>query len=247
MYELLLVDDEEISRQSLATYFPWENEGFHICGEAENGKEALEFIKKNVVHVVLTDISMPVMDGIKLAEELQSCEMPPCIVFLSAYDDFQYAQKAVNLKVRFYVLKPSKFKEIKEVFTTIRQELDTKFEIEKPVEFADEEDIVINKVRKYIHKEYKEGSLKELSKQLYLNPSYLSQFIKLKTGENFVDLLYKARMKQASLFLKDPEIKIYNISEMVGYSNPNNFARAFRAYCNQSPKEYRISQKRKGL
>jgi two-component system response regulator YesN len=243
MYEMLIVDDEEMSRESLATYFPWEEYGFHISGQAADGKEALEFLEGHAVHVVLTDISMPVMNGIELAEELQKKPDHPCIVFLSAYDDFHYAQDAIRYGVRFYILKPSGFQEIRETFTRIRQELDKKYHVSDLLPDLKDEDAVIEKVKEYIAKEYRTGTLTELSGKLFRNPSYLSQLIKLKTGKNFSDLLLEARMEQACIFLQDPECKIYNISSMVGYVNPNNFTRAFRNYFGQSPKEYRFSHK----
>lgn len=247
MYELLLVDDEEMSRNSLATYFPWGDYGFHICGQVSNGKEALDFMDSHIVHVVLTDISMPIMDGVQLAERLRAREEePPCVVFLSAYNDFQYAQNAIRYGVRFYILKPSDFDEIKETFSKIREELDEKYHIEEPLAPVNDEDEIISQVLEYIRTDYRFGTLGELSKKIHLNASYLSQLIKLKTGKNFVDLLFEMRMKQACILLQDPEVKIYQISSLVGYTNPNNFTRAFRAYYNQSPKEYRLSHKGSG-
>lgn len=244
MYELLLVDDEEMSRNSLATYFPWGDYGFHICGQVSNGREALEFMEDYIVHVVLTDISMPIMDGVQLAERLREREEePPCVVFLSAYNDFQYAQNAIRYGVRFYILKPSDFDEIKETFLKIREELDEKFHIDEPAVQVKDDDEVISQVLTYIKKEYRNGTLGELSKMLHLNSSYLSQLIKLKTGKNFVDLLFETRMKQACIFLQDASVKIYHISSLVGYTNPNNFTRAFKSCYHQSPKEYRLSHK----
>ena len=70
LYELLLVDDEVSSRNGLATYYPWEEQGFHVCGQVSDGEEALKFLETQTVHVVLTDISMPGMDGIQLAKEI---------------------------------------------------------------------------------------------------------------------------------------------------------------------------------
>ena len=81
LYELLLVDDEETSRNGLATYFPWEEQGFHICGQATDGEEALKFMEDHKVHVVLTDISMPGMDGIQLAKELHEAKSIHALYF----------------------------------------------------------------------------------------------------------------------------------------------------------------------
>lgn len=243
LYELLLVDDEETSRNGLATYFPWEEQGFHICGQAADGEEALKFMEDHKVHVVLTDISMPGMDGIQLAKEIHEREEHSCVVFLSAYNDFRYAQNAIRYGVRFYILKPSDFEEIKETFKEIKRELDNRYQTVPSIEEIHNEDEIIGKVKEYILQEYRTGTLTELAEKLYLAPSYLSQLIKLRTGKNFVDLLFDTRMSKACEFLQDPKIKIYNISEMVGYTNPNNFTRAFKTRYGQSPKDYRLSQK----
>ena len=245
LYELLLVDDEESSRNGLATYFPWEEQGFHICGQVSDGEEALEVLETKRVHVVLTDISMPGMDGIELARQIHEKQKHPCVVFLSAYDDFQYAQQAIRYGVRFYILKPSDFEEIKEIFKEIKRELDGQYQEIPCIERIHNEDEIICKVREYILEEYRTGTLGELAEKLYLNSSYLSQLIKIKLGKNFMDLLFDTRMSKACEFLKDPEVKIYNISEMVGYTNPNNFTRAFKARYGQSPKEYRMKNRGK--
>lgn len=244
MYELLIVDDEVSSRDILASCFPWNEQGFHVCGQKDSGEEALDFLKEHTVHVILSDISMPGMDGIGLAKSVS--ELPgtrPIIVFLSAHDNFQYAQNAIRYGVRYYVLKPTNFSELKEVFSTIRDELDQKYRITSGETENQSSDEIIQKVIAYCNQNYRDGSLSALSEILYLNPSYLSQLIKLKTSKTFSDILTEARMKQAALFLKDPEAKIYNISNMIGYVNPNNFARAFKAYWGVTPTEYRNHEK----
>lgn len=244
MYELLIVDDEASSRDILASCFPWNEQGFHVCGQKDSGQEALDFLKTNTVHVILTDISMPGMDGIGLAKAVS--EMPgarPMVVFLSAYDNFKYAQNAIRYGVRYYVLKPTNFSELKEVFGTIKQELDLKYNVNPDEKQNQSSDEIIQKVLTYCAQNYREGSLSALAESLYLNPSYLSQLIKQKTSQTFSDLLNEARMKQAALFLKDPDTKIYNISNMIGYVNPNNFARAFKVYWGVTPTEYRNHEK----
>lgn len=240
MYELLIVDDEANSRDILASCFPWNEQGFHVCGQKSNGQDALDFLNEHTVHVILSDISMPGMDGIELAKTVS--ELPdarPIIVFLSAYDNFKYAQNAIRYGVRYYVLKPTNFSELKEVFATIRKELDLKYTANSDTEQNHSSDEVIRAVLSYCNQNYRDGSLSSLAESLYLNPSYLSQLIKLKTSKTFSDLLSEAKMKQAALFLKDPHTKIYNISNMTGYVNPNNFARAFKAYWGVTPTEYR--------
>lgn len=246
MYEILLVDDEAGSRNILASCFPWEDLGFHICGQADNGLAALDFIRSHTVHVVFADIQMPEMDGVALAREIYHMPTPkPVVVFLSAYDDFSYAQKAIMYNVRYYALKPSSFSELTEVFTRIRDELEQNHlpvpSLPKPLS----SDETIRKVMDYCQNNYKDGSLEELSEQLFLNPSYLSTLIRQKTGHTFSEYLMDIRMQQAALFLQDPEIKIYAVSEMVGYTNQNNFSRVFRNHFHMSPSEYRNAKLKK--
>ncbi|MEY8353238.1 response regulator [Lachnospiraceae bacterium 54-53] len=245
MYRLLVVDDEINSRNTLATCFPWDELGFEICGQADNGKEALDMIKNQVVHVVFTDISMPVMDGIGLAKSISALKgARPLVVFLSAHDDFKYAQDALRYGVRYYALKPSSFGELKEIFGMIREELDLKYQVDKDSPPNDKGDETIKKVLEYCRRNYREGSLADLSESLYLNPSYLSQLIKQKTNMTFSDHLLEMRMKQAAIFLRDPAVKIYSISSLVGYINSNNFTRAFRAYYGMTPTEYRSNMEK---
>ncbi|MDW2800019.1 response regulator [Clostridium boliviensis] len=239
MYQLLVVEDEVSSRNILATCFPWNELGFELCGQADNGKEALEIIESKIVHVVFTDISMPVMDGIELTETISHLKgSKPLVVFLSAHDDFKYAQEAIKYGVRYYALKPSSFGELKEIFGRIREELDEKYQTDSSFS-GDHSDKTMKKVLEYCAKNYRDGSLSDLSQSLYLNPSYLSQLIKQKTNMTFSDHIQEIRMKQAAVFLQDASVKIYHISSMVGYVNSNNFTRAFRTYYGMTPTEYR--------
>lgn len=103
--KILIVDDEQIMRNGLRYTIDWETYGFQIIDAVSNGKKALEVCKKEMPDIVLTDIRMPVLDGLELTKILQK-EYPSIeIVILSAYDDFKYAQEAMSAGAREYVLK----------------------------------------------------------------------------------------------------------------------------------------------
>lgn len=156
----------------------------------------------HIVHVVLTDTSIPTTGGIRLAERLRAREEePPCIVFLNAYNNPQYVQDTIRYGVRFYILKPPDFGEIKETFSKIREELDKRYHIEEPLVPMDDEDEIICRVLEYIRTDCWLGTLGELLKRSHLNVSYLSQPTKLKVGKNFVGLPFEMRMKQAYILL----------------------------------------------
>lgn len=101
---------------------------------------------------------------------------------------------------------------------------------------------LIDRVKAYIQSHYAENlTLAVLSEIFYVCPPYLSRLFKKKTGINFVDYLTELRMEQAKKFLADPNLMIYNVSEMVGYENPRYFSRLFKEATGSTPQEYRNS------
>lgn len=238
-YKLLIVDDESLSRTTLCNCFSWEQVGFELVGQASNGQTALDFLKKNTVHVLLCDIYMPILNGIELVKILNTWDNPPITIFFSGYRDFEYARQAITLGVRSYILKPIKYDDLLQTFTTIKLELDKKHNItQEPLSAYEQDNFVVN-VHHYVNNNLRTANLKDLSSQLYMNSCYVSQLYKQKTNQNFSDYLLKVRMKKAADLLKTTQEKIYTISAMVGYNNAKNFARAFLAFYGKTPTEYR--------
>lgn len=93
LYKIMLVDDEEEVRKSIINKIDWADAGFEVIGDAENGKDALEKIEQNEPDVVLTDIKMPYMDGLTMAETIRQLYPSVKIVIFSGFDEFEYAKK----------------------------------------------------------------------------------------------------------------------------------------------------------
>ncbi len=237
-YHLLIVDDEEQSRTTLSNCFPWKQVGFERISQASNGKLALDFIKRNEVHVLLCDIKMPIMNGIELAKELHNWKNPPIIVFFSGYRDFEYARQAMQYGVRFYMLKPIKYEDVIETFSFIKLELDKRFQT-IDVKDEDIQDTFVANVRNYVKNNLETANLFDLSTLLFMNSSYVSQLYKQKTGQNFSEYLMEKRMEKAAKLLTSSQEKIYSISKQVGYTNAKNFSRTFMTYYGKTPSEYR--------
>ncbi|MDR0568728.1 MAG: response regulator [Spirochaetaceae bacterium] len=104
MKKLLIVDDEYIVRLGLKTVVDWSRFGYTLA-EAGNGKEAIELLEKNPVDVIMTDIKMPVMDGLELIRKVKEKRQKTQIIILSHYDEFSYAQEAIKLGAFRYILK----------------------------------------------------------------------------------------------------------------------------------------------
>ncbi|ALS29881.1 two-component system response regulator [Paenibacillus sp. 32O-W] len=107
MYKVLLVDDEVFVRKGLINLIDWRSLGFEICGEADNGADALEMMKRLGPDVVITDIRMPVLDGLELIRTVTTeWARSPVFIIVSGYHEFTYAQQALRYDVHDYILKP---------------------------------------------------------------------------------------------------------------------------------------------
>lgn len=111
MYTVLIVEDEMPSRNILNLLAEWEKIGFQVIGEAENGQRAMEYYKKYKPDVIITDIQMPVMDGIELIEKIKEDYPDQVFIILSCHESFTYAQKAIKLGVSDYLIKDMLTKE----------------------------------------------------------------------------------------------------------------------------------------
>ena len=116
MLKVLLVDDEPLIVQGLSLLLDWEKEGYEIAATAQNGKEALIYLRENKVDLIIADIKMPEMTGLELLETIRREQVSDAyFVILSGYSDFSYAQQAIHYACMDYVLKPVE----KEVLTEI--------------------------------------------------------------------------------------------------------------------------------
>lgn len=247
-FKMVIVDDEIATREALCNYFPWSELGFEVVNQFDNGKQALDFIKHNPLHVVFSDIRMPVMTGIELAKELFELKLQTKIIFLSGYADFEFAKQALIYGVKDYILKPAQYRELYEVFTRIKTELESfdagshpqiPSQDAKEIKGYNYDEEVIAIIKCYIEKHYWDANLSEASSLVCMNPSYLSNYFKQKTGQNFTDYLQTVRMQKSLEQLKDIHKKVYEVSDNVGFSNPKNFTRSFKQYFGVTPMEFR--------
>ncbi|MGF9908792.1 response regulator [Brevibacillus porteri] len=124
MYKLILVDDEEDVREGVSQEIDWHSHGYEVVAKAENGREALELVERLRPDVVVTDIKMPFMNGLQLAESIGR-EYPAIrIIILTGFDEFEYAQKAVKLQIDEYVLKPFSASELMEALDKVKRRMD---------------------------------------------------------------------------------------------------------------------------
>ena len=124
MYKLLLVDDESEIREGLQEVIPFEALGFEVAGEAANGVEALALCESLQPDLIITDIRMPLMDGLTLCRRVRQTAPTAQFIILSGYDDFEYARQAIENKAMGYLLKPISAQEFTEMLKGAKRSLD---------------------------------------------------------------------------------------------------------------------------
>lgn len=122
MYTVLLVEDEAIIRRGIRNSVPWEEYGCTVVGEAGNGEEGAALIKELLPDIVITDINMPVTDGLSMVSATKDAFGYAAII-LTGYSDFEYAREAIKSGVSYYVLKPVSMEEMRAALNRALMEL----------------------------------------------------------------------------------------------------------------------------
>lgn len=164
------------------------------------------------------------------------------MVILSAFRDFDYAQKAIELGVSNYIVKSTKYDELVQVFETIHENLKngrSGVEIRASLEPLEMSGEVLDRIKGYIRENIASATLQSTADYVNYSPIYLSRLFKEKAGINFISFIIQERMRRAVELLRIPSRSMIQISEAVGYSNEKNFSRAFKKYFGVGPAEYR--------
>ena len=244
MYSIMIVEDEYLVRQGIASLVNYEQFGMQVIAQAENGIEAWQKFQQNPADVLLTDINMPQMNGLELAKLVRE-QAPSChIVFLTGYDDFDYARTAIKLGADDYLLKPFSKDDVEDMLAKLRTKLDEerkKAQIQNLVDQGQRSEL-----EEAIHARLADSelSLKSLVFQLGFSPSYLSVLIKKELGLPFQDYLIQERMKKAKLLLLTTDLKIYEIAEQVGFEDMNYFSQRFKQVVGLTPRQFKKGEEK---
>ena len=125
-YHAILIDDEEIMRDSFKMLIPWNELGFTLDSVLEDGNEAISYIENNPVDLIITDIKMPFFSGIDIAKYIHKHSLDIKVILLSGYEDFNYARSAMEYGVKHYLLKTMSLPDICSHISSVKKELDEK-------------------------------------------------------------------------------------------------------------------------
>jgi two-component system response regulator YesN len=124
MYRVIIIDDEAVVREGLKHTINWSEHGFELSGDYVNGREAWDAIQQNKPDLIISDISMPFMDGLELAGMVTTHFPYIKMIILTGFDEFEYAQQAIRLKVSDFILKPITAQEIRSLLGKVKAEMD---------------------------------------------------------------------------------------------------------------------------
>ncbi|WP_198546717.1 response regulator transcription factor [Alteribacter populi] len=248
---ILIVDDEPKTRQGLKRTLDKWAEGRVDIETAASGDEAIEIFNKQNVHLLITDIQMPKMTGLKLLETFEEIDEKPVVIIISAYSEFDYAQEAIRLGVLNYLLKPIKKQELIDAVEKAL-EVEEKREREDLIKkVMDDRLIDISKLEKearspihvalkFVDEHLQEKiSLSDVAKQAHLNPSYFSVLFKEQTNMTFSEYVTRRRLQNAKNLLINSDFTVSEISDEVGYQTSKYFIKLFKEYEGKTPSQFR--------
>lgn len=260
MYRVLLVDDEQIERMSLAKRLKKHFGESCVVKEAVNGLEALSVFEEEKSQIVIMDISMPELNGVEAAERIRKMDEDCVIIFLTAYDEFTYAKRALVIRALDYLLKPCEEEELFAVMEEAMRLVDKHalshgerpperdalpaVRAEETVIYEDGNDTrmshVAGLIKDYIRNNYmREISMQDAARAMKYSDAYFSKLFKQCFDQNFTTYLAKYRMQEAKKLLSNQYMNVKDIGMRVGYYDSNYFAKVFKRMTGMIPSEYR--------
>ena len=231
---LLIADDENLElkvlEKTVKKHFVDELEIF----TAGNGRKASQICDEVKPDIALLDIEMPGMNGIELAKYIKERYANCIIIFITAYDRFDYAIEAMHIKAFDYLLKPWKEERLCELINTAIENVRSMQKTDSIVH--SQKDVI----KDYIDRNYKKDiSAKDVAGILGYSDVYFSKVFKQLFDDNFINYLTKIRIDRAKLLLKDVSFNIKEVGKSVGYADSNYFTKVFKRSVGMSPSEYR--------
>ena len=234
---VLLVDDEIMIREGFKKLFDWETHGCTVAGEAADGMEALAKIDTLNPDIVIMDINIPIMNGLKVIKMSRIKHPDTAFIIVSGYDDFSYCREALRLKITDYILKPVNYEEFGSCIDNLKISMYMENVSQEPEE---QEERIINSITRFIQEHLaEEMSLSVLSEEFHMNPQYISQLFKNEIGVGFLAYLTSIRMEKAKKLLLSTSLSIGEVAEQSGYGDYRVFTKVFKKSEGITPSQYR--------
>ena len=222
MIRAIICDDERAALNIIRHFIEAERMPIEIAGTAQNGREALALAQSVRPDLIFMDINMPFMNGFEVIERLRNRK----IIVITAYDSFEYAQRALRLGVCDIIAKPIDFEQLRQA---IARAIGWRFTGNDAVDTA----------LTWLYAHFNEKvELKALAELAYCTESHLARVFKKETGLSVISYVHKLRIDRSVMLMAQGGKSIKEISEEVGYNNLNHFYKYFEQYMNSTPAAY---------
>lgn len=251
MIKILIADDEPIERELVSKIIEKNFADTLEIVAAPNGRVAVQKFIENKPKICVLDINMPGISGLEAAQQIRELDSQCEIIFLTAYDEFDYARKAISVRAMEYMLKPTKSSELvavleKAVSHFLEEVTADVWSKEDTSETIDDSDstrlnVIAGVISDYIVENYTNDiSLQDMASHLHYSDAYFSKVFKQCFDKGFIVYLNEFRINKAKEYLSDISVNIKDISEKVGYRDSNYFAKVFKRSEGVTPSEYRL-------
>lgn len=247
-YQVIVAEDEPLLLQNTIAKIHSLDLGFQVIASAQTGIQALELIEKYPPpHLLITDVRMPVMNGLELIEKAREAIPDLDCMIISGYSDFEYARQACRLQVFDYLLKPVDPAALKEALMRLKARYDAK-QRELAGEFTQitanhSPQEIAETLRQYLNAHYQEDvKINLIAASINYSASQLSKIFQQAFGVTPSRYLITLRISRACrLLATEPSYTVRMIGEMVGYPEQGYFSRIFKKYTGVTPQQYRDS------
>lgn len=249
MYQILLVDCDPAARSRFAQMQAWGNCGFSVADEAGSGASALHFLQQAPYDLMVIEAQLPFTDGIEIARQAVQLRPELCVVFISNCLDYEFVRRGLLLGAADYLPKSADEKTLLDALRRVRGKLDARADLAPPVLAAAkklgvsaEKGSAAYRFCRYFSDHYQEGiSLERMAEHFGYNKDYFGKIFREQMGVGFSQFHSALRMEYAQELLGSGSHKIYEVSEILGYSTVDYFTKIFRKYTGLSPSDYRIA------
>jgi len=252
MLKIIIVEDEDIIRNGLVHTIDWLSMGCVVIADAANGQEGLEKILELSPDIVISDIKMPIMNGIDMIKSAME-KIQFKSLLLTSYAEFDYAKKAIELRVSDYLLKPVSEEKIRSSIEKVNRELYGTRKTAESLRKSEEEANILNnyllgdsgknyyvkisleKIRDHFAERI---SIESVAEELGVSASYLSRKFKEITNHTFLELLNEHRIQQSVKLLNTGKFRVSEIGEQVGFNEYKHFYAVFKKFTGLTPSDF---------
>lgn len=248
MYSILIADDDYYQGERYMNMDIWGKFGFEVAASVQTERQAVDYLKKYGADLVLTEVSRPQLDGIGLAEEIKRLYKDTCVVFFSQKRDFEAARKGMRLGVLDYMLKPADERELSLMLSRVKEYLDERNDsalcrqaenVLKSIGKGSESRFV-RTVSAYLSDNiYRFITMSDAAEFMNLNKDYFGKCFIKETGIAFGEFYNRLRIEFAKSLLEKGTLRTYEISEKLGFSDPDYFTKKFKEVTGKTPSEYK--------